>query len=380
MIDRGAARAVGARRVAAAACATIAAVSPATPRWNAAGLGNARAPHAAPVVTVTGPTENPLAAAAPAFTVTTSGFASADPVVAVTLELSTRTDFAPPLLASAGTTAASATLTLDRPLPEHENIFWRARARTASGAEVLSDVTGPRLTPMWLVLLSPNSATGSTVASRRPTFVWHSAAVTSPPGPWRYDLTIVNVATGVALVTRDLADTTFTPATDLQANTSYRWSVVARLPTGDTTRVASLATFVITDDGVPPATLLYQNFPNPFPATTAAGAAAVGTTAGFGATCVWFDLAHASAVTLQIFTLRGDHVRTLVPGSALSGLLPAGRYGRASTAGGANSGCDPRLAWDGTADDGRVVPAGVYLVRLVADRTSSVRKIVFRGR
>jgi hypothetical protein len=193
-------------------------------------------------------------------------------------------------------------------------------------------------------------------------------------------VTVTNVATGASIVARDLADTTFAPTVDLQANTSYRWSVTARLASGDTTRVASLATFVIVDDGAPPATLLYQNFPNPFPATTAAGAAAVGNTAGVGATCLWFDLARPSVVRLDIYTLRGNHVRTLVPSGALQGVLAAGRYGRAPGAATSNSGCDPRLAWDGTAADGRVVPAGIYLARLVADQTSSVRKVVFRGR
>ena len=134
--------------------------------------------------------------------------------------------------------------------------------------------------------------------------MWHSAAATAPPGPWRYDLTVTNVATGATLTARDLADTTFTPTADLQANTSYRWLVQARLESGDTTRVASLATFVIVDEGTPAATLLYQNFPNPFPATTAAGVAAVGSSAGVGATCLWFDLAHPSLVTLRIFTRR----------------------------------------------------------------------------
>ncbi|HET7457909.1 MAG TPA: hypothetical protein VFJ74_09655 [Gemmatimonadaceae bacterium] len=336
--------------------------------------------RAAGVVTVVGPADEPLRDAAPTFVVSTSGFAPDDPVVAVTLELSTRVDFAPPLLATASAGGAGATLRLDRPLPERATVYWRARARTASGAETLSDVVGPRTTPAWLVLLSPNSAGGSSVATRRPTFVWHSATVTTPPGPWRYDVTVTNVATGTSLVARGLADTTFTPSVDLEANTSYRWAVVARLASGDTTRVASVATFVIADDGVPPATILYQNFPNPFPAITASAAAAVANSAGVGATCFWFDLARPSVVRLDVYTLRGNHVRTLVPSGALQGVLAAGRYGRAPGAASANSGCDPRLAWDGTAADGRVVPAGIYLVRLVADQTSSVRKVVFRGR
>jgi hypothetical protein len=125
----------------------------------------------------------------------------------------------------------------------------------------------------------------------------------------------------------------------------------------------------------PAATLLYQNFPNPFPARGAGSAAPA---AGGAATCIWFDIGRPGPVRLELYTLRGDRVRTLVPGPAIAGVLPAGRYGRGTD--GSNSGCDPRLSWDGTAEDGRLVPPGVYLVRLSADGASQVRKVVFRGR
>ena len=68
----------------------------------------------------------------------------------------------------------------------------------------------------------------------------------------------------------------------------------------------------------------------------------------------------------------------MIPG-ALPGQLEPGRYGRASELDG--TGCDPKLQWDGTADDGRVVPAGVYLLRFKADgQAETMKKILFRGR
>lgn len=119
----------------------------------------------------------------------------------------------------------------------------------------------------------------------------------------------------------------------------------------------------------PGATLLYQNFPNPFPGATSA------------VTCIWFDLRTPSEVSLQVYDLRGDLVRTIVPSAGLSGIVPAGRYGRATLAGSdEGSGCDPRLTWGGTSDAGRVVPAGVYLLRMRAGSTVALRKMVFRGR
>ena len=127
----------------------------------------------------------------------------------------------------------------------------------------------------------------------------------------------------------------------------------------------------------PTATLLYQNFPNPFPGT---GLAAVNAAraAGSPATCIWFDLGRPTPVKLEVFTLAGHPVRRILPAATLDGILPADRYGRSSDGG--DSGCDPRLTWNGTGDDGRLVPPGVYLLRLEADGASQVRKVVFRGR
>lgn len=118
----------------------------------------------------------------------------------------------------------------------------------------------------------------------------------------------------------------------------------------------------------PRLTLLYQNFPNPFPV------------AGDMITCVWYDLARASDVSLQILDIRGNIVRTLVPGPHLATRQSRGRYGRATGDLPNGSGCDDRLTWDGTASDGRVVPAGVYLLRLRADGEDVVRRILFLGR
>jgi flagellar hook assembly protein FlgD len=42
-------------------------------------------------------------------------------------------------------------------------------------------------------------------------------------------------------------------------------------------------------------------------------------------------------------------------------------------------GCDPAFTWDGRANDGSLVPRGVYLIRLRAGGTQSVKKAVFQG-
>jgi hypothetical protein len=118
----------------------------------------------------------------------------------------------------------------------------------------------------------------------------------------------------------------------------------------------------------PRATLLYQNFPNPFPSD------------GILTTCVWFDLARATDVQLQVLDIRGNVVRTLVPSGTTPARLAAGRYGRGTGDIPNGFGCDGRIIWDGTASDGSLVPAGVYLLRMRADGTDIVRRMLFVGR
>lgn len=130
--------------------------------------------------------------------------------------------------------------------------------------------------------------------------------------------------------------------------------------------VASGAALRAGAQAAPPVTLLYQNFPNPFP------------TGGANATCIWFDLREAATVRLAVYDLRGRLVRTLIPSSTFSGQLGAGYYGRAG-GGPTGSGCDPKFQWDGRGSDGRPVPAGVYLLRLRAGGAWQTKKMVFRG-
>jgi hypothetical protein len=130
--------------------------------------------------------------------------------------------------------------------------------------------------------------------------------------------------------------------------------------------VTSLASFVITSSDAPLATVLFNPFPSPFPN---------GTTQSV---CVWFDLAEAGAVSLQIVDFRGLPVRRIVPAPGLSGAFPAGKYGRPSPT--ATSGCDDRFSWNGTDAANRVVPPGNYLILLVANGRRFTKPVVFRGR
>ena len=153
---------------------------------------------------------------------------------------------------------------------------------------------------------------------------------------------------------------------ELEFNASYRWAVSAVLNAPDSIRVESSGSFVIIDERVPRVTLLYQNFPNPFP------------TLAVPRTCIWFDLHLDAQVTLEVLDLRGNHVRWIIPVNGFGPFLPAGRDGRTVVDG--NIGCDPRLTWDGLTDDERSAHPGVYLLRFRAGGTETIRKMLFRGR
>jgi len=252
---------------------------------------------------------------------------------------------------------------LRRPLKPGRPLFWRVDAAGAT-----TGVVGPIAVPSWATLTTLSAPGGVNTADDRPTFTWRSPAVAVPPGPFRYDLFVRRAAAQFAdipeLSAGGLLDTAYRAPKPLERDVAYLWSVAAHAG-GDTSLTRSAGVFVVVDSSIPPATLLYQNFPNPFPG------------AGRDSTCLWFDLAVTSRTELTILDLRGNPVRHLVPGPDFGPMLAAGRYGRGPASGPT---CDGRLAWDGRADDGREVPPGVYLYKLQAGGVIQFRRIVFRGR
>ena len=245
------------------------------------------------------------------------------------------------------------------------SVFWRVDASAPGGETATTGLIGPVVIPPWATLKSLSNPAGMVIDTAQPTFTWKPLQVSSPPGPLTFDLAVQRVASGIIDYTvANLTDTTFDLPQPLERNTAYRWQLVVHAGP-DTSMIRSQGSFLVVDLGMPTATLLYQNFPNPFPA------------AGRDSTCLWFDLAIAGNVQLDILDLRGNRVRRFVPGPDFPGVLAPGRYGRGSGAGGI---CDPRLMWDGRADDGHPLPAGVYLAKLKAPGLLVFKRIVFRGK
>ncbi|HET9385935.1 MAG TPA: S8 family serine peptidase, partial [Gemmatimonadales bacterium] len=264
------------------------------------------------------------------------------------------------------TTVGSATsFTWTRPL-KGPPIFWRVDGRTDVGDTASTGRIGPLEVPLWAIPTALSAPGGAVTDSAQPTFTWDPITVPTPPGPFTYDLQLVRVENGLLeFGVAGLQDTFYRAMAPLEVNRSYRWTLTVHAG-ADTSIVRSQGTFLVLDGGTPTATLLYQNFPNPFPSAVR------------DSTCLWFDLAVSGMVELDILDLRGNPVKRFIPGADFPAFMSAGRYGRGTP--GAGSTCDPRLMWDGRSDSGQMLPAGVYLAKLKAPGMLVFKRIVFRGK
>lgn len=95
-----------------------------------------------------------------------------------------------------------------------------------------------------------------------------------------------------------------------------------------------------TSDLVPEQFALLQNYPNPFNLDTR----------------IEFSVAKAGRVSLRIFNVRGELVRTLQRGE-----LAAGNYA---------------VSWDGHDEDGQVAPSGIYIYNIKADGWQASRRLL----
>jgi subtilisin family serine protease len=110
---------------------------------------------------------------------------------------------------------------------------------------------------------------------------------------------------------------------------------------GDVIEFNAVATMTsVPDAPLPELTALHQNYPNPFNPSTA----------------IRYDVSGRSAVTLIVYNVRGQVVRTLV-----DEVKSPGKY---------------TTTWSGISDAGERVATGVYFYRLVAGHFTQTRKMV----
>lgn len=252
------------------------------------------------------------------------------------------------------------------PLPPRTRLFWRIRGRSIQGVERATLFQGPISVPSWVSLEVLNEPSGSELVDPQPEFRWRSPDLPAPAGPFTYELQVVSDRESELIQSYPgLEENSFRIPSPLPFNLPMRWRVIAQVRSGVADTVTSAGPFVVTSGANPPVTILYQNFPNPFPNTEFGGME----------TRIWFDLAEASTVELALYDIRGRLVRQLIPGVGCGAVeLPPGLYGRDD--GGEADPCTT-FAWNGLDDRGRDVEPGVYLLRLRAGGVVDVRRVVF---
>lgn len=252
------------------------------------------------------------------------------------------------------------------PLPPRTRLFWQIRARSAQGVERIARSAEALSVPSWVTLEVFNDPSGSELTEVQPEFRWSSPEVSSPAGPLLYDLQILSDRESELIQEySDLDRREFRITAPLPFNLPLRWRVIARSRGGTADTVTSAGPFVVTSGAKPPATILYQNFPNPFPNVEFGGME----------TRVWFDLAEESEVELAVYDVRGRLIRSLIPARGCPQVrLTPGLYGREP---GRHPDPCVTLSWNGLDDRGRDVPPGVYLLRLRAGGVADVRRVVY---
>ena len=207
---------------------------------------------------------------------------------------------------------------------------------------LLTPEGGGNTPPAAFALLTP--ADGDTVVSNANiTFEWETAVDSDPV---TYTLTISEGAT-VVYTEAGIGATSFNyTGSDLALDTEYSWDVVASDGSSSTSSsnsfnfVTPTVVSIETGNTLPDEFALHQNYPNPFNPTT----------------LIRYDLRENVQVTLRIYNLLGQEVRTLV-----NGFQPAGQQ---------------QVLWDGLDNKNNTVPSGIYIYRIEAGSFVNARKMV----
>jgi flagellar hook assembly protein FlgD len=95
------------------------------------------------------------------------------------------------------------------------------------------------------------------------------------------------------------------------------------------------------NNGIPSTYSLNQNYPNPFNPTTN----------------IQYGIAKEGLVTLTIYNIMGQEVKTLVNTNQNGGTY--------------------KVAWNGLDNHNRMVPNGVYIYRIISDNFVKSKKMIF---
>ena len=227
--------------------------------------------------------------------------------------------------------------------------YWRVRVEPSepwSNVEVFIVFAGvnPEAAPMLAPVPRLGSPVGGVeVASANPTLSFFLPAYTE--GQITYDVEYSqNADFSNSVVKTDVAEPKYN-AEGLSAGTWY-WRVRGKDAEGYS-GYSDEGSFVVTgvtdvegEEGLPQSYELSQNYPNPFNPTTA----------------IKYNLPESNYVTLKIYNMLGQEIRTLVSGQA-----NAGSY---------------NVVWNGKDNFGHSVSSGAYIYQIVAGNFMQTRKMI----
>jgi hypothetical protein len=215
--------------------------------------------------------------------------------------------------------------------------YWRVRARNTAAYGNFSETwafTAAIPLPAQVSLISPVHQANISAASVK--LFWR--AVPEPVIQYGVEYAL-DPGFNFAAQDSTAGDTTYT-INSLIASRTYYWRIRARNSGGwgvysETRSFTVVSTSVQEEEGVPTKMVLEQNYPNPFnPSTT-----------------VRFGLATSGHVNLEVYSIMGEKVATLVDAT-----LPAGYFS--------------------VSFDARKMPSGVYFYRLTTNAERLIRRMV----
>ena len=221
-------------------------------------------------------------------------------------------------------------------LNSNSQYFWRVKARNANGASGWSEVWTFRtaqLPPAAPLLSSPPN--GATNQPTTLTLRWGAVI-----GATSFRVQVSTDSTFAAMILDDSSVTTIQRTVTLSSGTTYYWHVRARNAGGpglysSTWNFTTLVTSVSAQTGPPREFALSQNYPNPFNPTTV----------------IEYALPRESMVKLEVYSVLGERVATLV-----NRAQPAGFYSAPF--------------------DGKNLASGLYMYRLEAGGFVQTRKLL----
>jgi hypothetical protein len=217
--------------------------------------------------------------------------------------------------------------------------YWRVSASNSHGESQYSDVfsftTIPTSRPEAPLLISP--ANGATNIPTNVNFKWNTV-----PGCTKYGIQIAKDSAFTSIVVRDTNLTTPDKyVTDLSLGTVYFWraraeNIIGAGPYSNAWSFRSTYTGIENDqNAVPTEYAFYQNYPNPFNPST----------------LIKYDLPKEGFVTIKVYNILGEEVRTLV-----SDYKKAGSYSVSFNA--------------------ASLPSGIYLCKIMSNDFTAVRKML----